>query len=158
MKNISTGTGLALLAAAIVAFPLVNQLCASERTAHGGVALPVAVTSTAMAQVEPTIVWYGISNSYQLGTMIVRAWSNGRIEGLRGEMVNSGPDCYWSASGPCTGWRVISDPNQGYSSSADMNFDQQVDGTDLGLLLAMWGPAPRHDIPPSDCPLNLINP
>ena len=30
--------------------------------------------------------------------------------------------------------------------------------TDLAMLLGNWGDAPRHDIPPSDCPLNLINP
>ena len=28
----------------------------------------------------------------------------------------------------------------------------------LAMLLGNWGDAPRHDIPPSDCPLKLINP
>jgi hypothetical protein len=32
------------------------------------------------------------------------------------------------------------------------------DGADLSQLLADFGDAPRQDIPPSDCPLNLINP
>jgi hypothetical protein len=40
----------------------------------------------------------------------------------------------------------------------DINLDAQVDGAGLGQLLADWGDAPRQDIPPSDCPLNLINP
>jgi len=35
---------------------------------------------------------------------------------------------------------------------------QVVDGADLATMLADWGDAPRYDIPPSDCPLNLINP
>ena len=28
----------------------------------------------------------------------------------------------------------------------------------LSKLLTMWGDAPCHDMPPSTCPLNLINP
>jgi hypothetical protein len=28
----------------------------------------------------------------------------------------------------------------------------------LATMLADWGDAPRYDIPPLDCPLNLINP
>jgi hypothetical protein len=53
---------------------------------------------------------------------------------------------------------VISDPAQGYTYRSDINFDAKVDGADLGQLLADWGDAPRQDIPPSDCPLALINP
>ena len=40
----------------------------------------------------------------------------------------------------------------------DIVADYRVDGGDLGTLLANWGDAPRQDIPPSDCPLALINP
>ena len=53
---------------------------------------------------------------------------------------------------------VISDVNMGFNAASDINFDSKVDGGDLGQLLASWGDAPRHDITPSDCPLNLINP
>jgi F-type H+-transporting ATPase subunit a len=42
--------------------------------------------------------------------------------------------------------------------ASDINFDAKVDGADLGQLLADWGDAPRKDVPPSDCPLALINP
>jgi hypothetical protein len=55
-------------------------------------------------------------------------------------------------------WTTISDQNSGYSAASDINFDSKVDGADLGQLLADWGDAPRQDIPPSDCPLALINP
>jgi hypothetical protein len=55
-------------------------------------------------------------------------------------------------------WQVVSSANQGYNASADINFDSKVDGADLGQVLAMWGDAPRQDIVPSTCPLNLINP
>ena len=57
-----------------------------------------------------------------------------------------------------SGWTVVNSPNQGFASSADLNFDEQVDGADLGTLLALWGAAPRHDIPESACPLALVNP
>ena len=53
---------------------------------------------------------------------------------------------------------LINDPAQGYSAASDSNFDAKVDGADLAMMLGNWGDAPRHDIPPSDCPLNLINP
>lgn len=57
-----------------------------------------------------------------------------------------------------SGWIVVNDPAEGYAAASDLNFDQQVDGADLGQLLASWGDAPRHTIAPSECPLNLINP
>ena len=53
---------------------------------------------------------------------------------------------------------LISDSNQGFNAASDINFDEKVDGADLGQLLADWGNAPRQEIPPSDCPLALINP
>jgi hypothetical protein len=53
---------------------------------------------------------------------------------------------------------VVSNPSQGLTYRSDINFDSKVDGADLGTLLADWGDAPRQDIPPSDCPLNLVNP
>jgi hypothetical protein len=55
-------------------------------------------------------------------------------------------------------WFVINNPASGLTFDADLNFDEAVDGADLGELLAKWGPAPRNPVPPSDCPLALINP
>ena len=51
---------------------------------------------------------------------------------------------------------VVSSPNEGLNAAADINFDEVVDGGDLGQLLASWGNAPRNPMPPSDCPLGLI--
>jgi hypothetical protein len=55
-------------------------------------------------------------------------------------------------------WIVVSDPSEGYAYRSDINADQLVNGADLATMLADWGDAPRYDLPPSDCPLNLINP
>jgi hypothetical protein len=90
-----------------------------------------------------------------------RAWSDGRIEYKpffpNGAYSSGACDLYLGAPPGC-GWRLFSDPAQGLTFDADLNFDQAVDGADLGMLLAKWGPAPRNPVPPSDCPLALINP
>ena len=48
--------------------------------------------------------------------------------------------------------------SEGYRAAADINADEMVDGADLASVLGNWGDAPRVPFPPSDCPLNLINP
>jgi hypothetical protein len=48
--------------------------------------------------------------------------------------------------------------NSEFGSEAPLNFDSAAAGVDLDELLAKWGPAPRNPVPPSDCPLALINP
>ena len=169
-KNITTGTGLFLLAGAIVAFPFAQRLAGSANEAHAGTAAATGLAAASLGQVTPTVVWYGMSSAYYpdansskwLLNSVTRAWSDGRVEM---KIVRKHLEQYQASDRFCnsdincdTGWRVISDPNQGFASSADLNFDQQVDGADLGTLLAFWGAAPRHDLPPSDCPLNLVNP
>ena len=162
MKNLSTGTGLALLAGVALAYPFVSSF-APNANASTVTAAAAVVTTAATGQTTPTIVWYGtIGDTNDL--TILRAWSDGRVEGRRKQ---------WSTSGypiGCGGyrdfngdfcqqqWFVISDPAQGLTYRSDINFDEKVDGADLGQLLADWGNAPRQDIPPSDCPLALINP
>jgi hypothetical protein len=167
MKNLSTGTGLALLATAIVAYPLVNRISSVDQTAHASVPVAaIAAAATAQANPEPTIVWYGALLGGTNGvlndkTAIVRAWSDGRIEMTVGEPGSStGSENAldrWISRSFGT-WITISDPAQGYTYRSDINFDERVDGADLAQLLADFGDAPRQDIPPSDCPLNLINP
>ena len=172
MKNLSTGTGLALLATAIVAYPIVNRISSVDQTAHASVPVAaIAAAATAQANPEPTIVWYGVaSNSTQFiyngnnGFLLLRAWSDGRVEGLLRHIdaeYGGGP-CYgvypFSQCPNTQGWFVISDPSNGYAYRSDITADQVVDGADLATMLADWGDAPRYDIPPSDCPLNLINP
>ena len=161
MKNISTGFGLCAIAAAVALYPVLDRFAPIAKEAHAGVPVS-AITSAALAQTAPTIVWYGVgahspSGGYAL-PVLFRAWSDGKVEANEGYLYTpSGGNCYW-ASGGCYGWVVVSSPSQGLSAASDSNFDAKVDGTDLAMLLGNWGDAPRHDIPPSDCPLNLINP
>ena len=171
MNNISTGFGLCVLGLGVALWPIMDRFAPSAREAHAGVPANT-IASAVMGQAGPTIVWYGSTaflwnNSYQKyqQTTILRAWSDGKLEmrlarkdllwdGGSGQTDNS---C--NGNGLClTPWMVINDPNQGYSAASDSNFDSKVDSTDLAMLLGNWGDAPRHDIPPSDCPLNLINP
>jgi len=162
MKNISTGTGIALLAGAIAAYPILDRVMPK---ADASATHTAAVVAAATAQVTPTIVWYGMAQTPQFSTtggyytaytytIFARAWSDGRVEIKK---VCTGERCDTSIYNPY-GWVLISDPAQGYTYRSDINFDSKVDGADLGTLLADWGDAPRQDIPPSDCPLNLINP
>ena len=161
MKNLSTGTGLALLAMAIVAYPIVNRISSVDQTAHASAPVAaIAAAATAQANPEPTIVWYGVS-----GTAIYRGWSDGTVETrLAYWTFNSGSECagaYRYTPQACpgySGWQVVSSASEGYAYRSDITADQVVDGADLATMLADWGDAPRYDIPPSDCPLNLINP
>lgn len=178
MKNLSTGTGLALLAGAALAYPFVSSFAPSANAS--AVTAAAAVTTAATGQTTPTIVWYGTATdnssngSQPSGINVIRAWSNGRVEICKGYWlwVGLGNNTYcwtWNnvnspttntGNSSCNGaqWQVISDPAQGLTYRSDINFDEQVNGADLGQLLADWGNAPRQDIPPSDCPLALINP
>jgi hypothetical protein len=160
MKNISTGTGLCVLGLCLASYPVLDRVMPkADASATHAAAIAAAVT----AQVEPTIVWYGVS-----GDTLFRAWSSGRVEATSGfTTTNYNYSCgdqsryTWSCfdnCGPGTRWVTVADPAQGLTYRSDINFDSKVDGADLGTLLADWGDAPRQDIPPSDCPLNLINP
>jgi len=165
MKNISTGFGLCVAAAAALAYPFVSSLAPSAN-ASAVTAAAAAVSTAATAQTGPTIVWYGASTGPHIGPIgsanVFRAWSDGRVEWLYAQSVSSGVghciDLVSNCGGSPPTWLVISDPAQGLTYRSDLNFDEKVDGADLGQLLADWGNAPRQDIPPSDCPLALINP
>jgi hypothetical protein len=162
MKNISTGFGLCVAAAAALAYPFVSSLAPNANAS--AVTAAAAVSTAATGQTTPTIVWYGLSPSGGSSAVLYRAWSDGRIEGQYGNFdYNYNLPCgdpnrvRWN-SFSCGTWNVISTPAQGLTYRSDINFDEKVDGADLGQLLADWGNAPRQDIPPSDCPLALINP
>ena len=149
MKNAATGIGLAVLGLGIA----VNGLNLNGNQAN---ATPAAFNA---GPGEPTIVWYDIvmpttranSASNDRHTL-VRAWSDGTIEGrrLNSNYVSCDPMT------ACGDWVVISSPNEGLNAAADINFDSRVNAEDLGIMLAAWGDAPRNDYPPSDCPLGLI--
>ncbi len=170
MKNISTGFGLCAIAAAVALYPVLDRFAPIGKEAHAGVPVS-AITSAALAQTAPTIVWYG-TNSYAQGFNgqnfacgeILRGWSDGRVEIMTTRRALTGYngnqfDLWCADSGYCTRpWSLVSTPAQGYAAATDINADTSVDSADLAMLLGNWGDAPRHDIPPSDCPLNLINP
>ena len=166
MKNISTGFGLCVAAAAALAYPFVSSLAPSANAS--AVTAAAAVSTAATAQAGPTIVWYGAFDAMNSGgdnstSVLARAWSDGKVEikMFRPYFTWGNPattPCASFVQEFCSGWVVISDPAQGLTYRSDINFDEKVDGADLGQLLADWGNAPRQDIPPSDCPLALINP
>lgn len=163
MKNVSTGCGLCVLGLGIAAWPILDRLAPSAN-AGAATAAVAAVGAASTAQAGPTVVWYGTGQWNAIPT-VYRAWSNGRIEMTMvafATFTTSGiGTCYeYSAVRSCSGakWFVISDPAEGLTYRSDLNFDEQVDGADLGQLLADWGVARRQDVPPSDCPLALINP
>jgi hypothetical protein len=160
MKNVSTGFGLCIVGLGLAAWPVLDRLMPqASAVGVGSVAPAVAAAALAQDPPAPTIVWYGTQGSSDRVGTLYRAWSDGRVE-IRG--------WYWPEINHCvtggstvvcrTPWIVINDPAQGLTFDADLNFDQAVDGNDLGMLLAKWGPAPRNPVPPSDCPLALINP
>lgn len=135
-------------------------------TAQAGASLPTgvanALVASAVAQgTEPTVVWYGVSPvaGYYGTGLLLRAWSDGSVEGL---VIQNGQ---YGGQYPCdlrpdycSGWIVISSPTQGTMAASDVDRNGQVDGADLGTVLGNWGATPQNPFPPSDCPLNLINP
>ena len=135
----------------------------SGSAAHAG-SMPLAATAAIAAathtQAGPTIVWYGSSTltTYPIA-LLFRAWSDGRVEYLaRVFDVNTICGLIPQNCPNTVGWRLLTDPAQGYSAAADIDADELVDGADLASVLNSWGDAPRVPFPPSDCPLNLINP
>ena len=161
MKNVSTGFGLCIVGLGIAAWPVLDRLMPQANAVGvGSVAPAVAAAALAQDPPAPTIVWYGLSSpalsngGYFTGALF-RAWSDGKVE-AKWFLPNGPSGC--SFSGTHCDWQVISTAAQGLTFDADLNFDHAVDGNDLGLLLAKWGPAPRNPVPPSDCPLALINP
>jgi hypothetical protein len=158
MKNISTGFGLCALGLGVAAWPVLDRLMPTAN-ASAVTTAAAAVRTAAIGQATPTIVWYGVSSPGYGGSNLIkgaifRAWSDGRVE-FKQFITDTGSAC---TPFLCPDWQVFADPAQGLTYRSDINFDEKVDGADLGQLLADWGNAPRQDIPPSDCPLALINP
>ena len=158
MKNAGIAGGLVAIGIGLTTIGLSNFNSAPQA---------YAVMSTAVVAAgpeEPTIVWY---DSFPVGVgsddhkhVILRAWSDGSIEARAQRMdYDSGnpSTCGISDLQYCQGWKLISSPTEGLNAAADINFDEVVDGQDLSVLLAAWGNAPRNPMPPSDCPLGLLN-
>jgi hypothetical protein len=137
---------------------LLMQNGAQAHATGGVMPAAAALASAAKAQAGPTVVWYTVQPAVR-GTErdIFRAWSDGTIEMKRVRTWGGEVDCV-EGIGCQTGWILISTPQTGYRAAADVNGDERVDGADLSSVLGNWGDAPRSPFPPSDCPLNLINP
>ena len=161
------GVGLCMIGAAL--------MMQNGNSAHAAGGMPLAaVAAVAHAQAGPTVVWYqavcvapayspSVQSDNLARTILFRAWSDGTIEARQIYDKYGSADCVNGGSpffeiGYCPGWKVISSPTQGYKTAADINADEKIDGADLASILGNWGDAPRVPFPPSDCPLNLINP
>ena len=121
-------------------------------------AAAAAVAAAANAQAGPTVVWYSVVPAvYGYERDIYRAWSDGTIEMRRVQTWGGETSCA-PTIGCRTGWITISSPQDGYRAAADTDGNELVDGADLASVLGNWGDSPRVPFPPSDCPLNLINP
>ena len=156
MKNAGIAGGLVAIGIGLTTIGLSNF----NNTPQAYAVMPTAVVEAGPE--EPTIVWYQVAattrNSSTESHYIYRGWSDGTIE-VRVYGDNLYDYACPGQSAECvTSWRVISSPTEGMSAAADINFDEQVDGADLAFLLSRWGDAPRNPMPPSDCPLGLLNP
>ena len=124
-----------LIAAALcyVGFNLNRQ---AER--HTVVAEPVASTvmaSSALAG-DPVIVWYGTANHSGWENpepVILRAWSDGTIEGMK---VQGNYQCQ-DLSVCAGGWTVLSSPQMACRTDIDGN--GAVELGDLLAVLSQWG-------------------
>jgi hypothetical protein len=161
MNRVSTGAGLCALAAAVAGFPIINQFVGQQQAAQASPVLASAVSAAVMAQAEPTIVWYGSHPIEGLGNsgFLLRAWSDGRVE-VRGWWWPNLSTCNPGGSTVVcqSPWITISEAAEGLAAKADINADLAVDGKDLASVLSAWGEPVSPGIPPSSCPLNLINP
>jgi hypothetical protein len=165
------GVGLCMIGGAML-----MQSGGQAHAAPSSLPAAAAVSSVASAQAggEPTVVWYGVgadttqyggtigSSSTSRVDRLYRAWSDGTIELKRVKFSPGGDAAGTEACGnsqPCSSpWIVISSPTQGFKAAADINADEIINGADIAFVLSNWGDAPRVPFPPSDCPLNLINP
>jgi hypothetical protein len=125
------GVGLCMIGGA-----LLMQNGAQAHATGGVMPAAAALASAAKAQAGPTVVWYDSqshkgSGAYdsRLNFVLYRGWSDGTVEMKIGRKI-----LVQCGSGQC------------------------VDSADLASVLESWGGAPRAPFPPSDCPLNLINP
>jgi hypothetical protein len=138
MKNVSTGTGLVALSAAMLGSTALVRFGPSEGTAHaGGPAAPMAadaIAAVGAGQVTPTIVWYGNAYNQAANVLyVIRAWSDGRMEFKMGTPTCNANGVLWINPGCGSGcadcqdrWQVISDPAQGLTYRSDINFDADL--------------------------------
>jgi hypothetical protein len=163
MKNLSTGTGLALLSAAILGSTIIMRFGPADQAAHAAPPMEAAkaIAAASTAQVTPTIVWMGVTRAINGGYggqslpefVYHRLWSDGRqeVRTVLGTYPEAGapshPCGYYPEfvpSGCSFNWREIAPPpsGTGFACRADVDGNRIVDGADLGVILSNWGPQP----------------
>jgi hypothetical protein len=164
MKNAGMAGAVALVGIGLISIALSNVV-----TAPQAVAAPSAVVNGGPE--EPQIVWYGVMQVTDMTLpcscsgpgisnqtawhFLYRAWSDGTVERRSIQSTSDNAAC-GTPTGCMSEWQVVASPTEGMNAAADINFDGDVDGADLGLVLGYWGDAPRSPIPASDCPLGLM--
>jgi hypothetical protein len=149
MKNISTGTGLCVLGLCLASYPIIDRVMPR---AEAGATHVAAVVAAATAQVppEPTIVWMFVAASDIYAERQERMWSDGRIE-FRTVYFSTDSSaqtyCYpythdRTTACSSTDWAEIPPPpsGNGFACRADIDGNRIIDGADLGMVLANWGP------------------
>ena len=175
MKNISTGFGLCVAAAAALAYPFVSGLApnanASAVTAARHIAGAAVGQDGARTIVSANVIMNG---NYFIAW---RMWSDNAIDvrliGERSQFAcgTIGSGGYYVptirtaeeiGSGPCGYsyvWRTLDNGTTGFRPLTDVDMSGTVDGGDLGRVLDDW--SERQDDfppPPIDCNLNAPNP
>jgi hypothetical protein len=145
-RNLSTGTGLALLAGAIVAHALISRTGVDQQ----------AIASASAAGAEPTVVGFAATSIggefTTLRHFYHRLWSDGTIEILFGGLYDPfGGTCEPGWPTPCgpNDWKAIPDAALGYACRTDIDGNRVVDAADLTLLLGAWGQAPGCEALPT---------
>jgi hypothetical protein len=148
MKTISTGFGLCALGICIICYPALDRLI-SRANAFEGASNSGASSSVAPAIDTPVVIWMSaISSSGLYMDRIYRLWSDGRLETREIYFVVANfATCSGQASGvPCGGsnWTEVPPPTagNGFACRADLDGNRTIDGADLGMILANWGPQP----------------
>ena len=141
MKNISTGTGLCVLGLCLASYPIIDRVMPRAEAGATHVAAVVAA-ATAQNPPEPTIVWMGVTyNPNTSRTMYSRLWSDDRLE-VRFVYV-SHLEYTCNPTFVCSGeWTEVPPPlsGNGFACRADLDGNRIIDGADLGMVLANWGP------------------
>jgi hypothetical protein len=142
MKNISTGTGLCVLGLCLASYPIIDRVMPR---AEAGATHVAAVVAAATAQVppEPTIVWYGVTainiGNSQQNIFYHRLWSDGKTEVRFAASYSS---CSAFPTGTGCSWVEVPPPpsGNGLACRADLDGNRIIDGADLAMVLANWGP------------------
>ena len=176
MKNLSTGTGLALLAGAIVAHPFAASVVPRANGSVATAAVAAVGSAAAADLVERRVVSAGVRELSNNVIYAYRIWSDNAIDvrplsqlniafqnwpnSCNGQSYNfyswtnytSVPECHGSANNE---WRTLDNGTSGFRALTDVNMNGDVDGEDLGLLLADWGESQKDTPPPPiDCDIN----